>query len=98
MPSARRQPVRGTFAHWGTLTIKSTCARGALSGLLAALLAGAGIPVPERSWRRDGGFNAYSDGGNRKRRRPRERWSLRPSRFARGPRELWIQTVSSLSY
>src|SRR4029077_2725510 len=33
----------GTFAHWGTPTIKFHQSRGALSGLLAAVLAGTGF-------------------------------------------------------
>jgi 2-methylcitrate dehydratase PrpD len=56
----------GTFAQWGTPTIKFHQSRGALSGLLAALLAAQGFPSSnEILEHKDGGlFNAYSDGGN----------------------------------
>jgi 2-methylcitrate dehydratase PrpD len=56
----------GTFAHWGTPTIKFHQSRGALSGLLAALLAEQGfLSSNEILTHKDGGlFNAYSDGGN----------------------------------
>src|ERR1041384_6737602 len=56
----------GTFAQWGTPTIKFHQARGALSGLLAALLAEQGfLSSNEVLAHKDGGlFNAYSDGGN----------------------------------
>ena len=55
----------GTFAQWGTPTIKFHQARGALSGLLAALLAEQGFTASaEVLANKDGGiFNAYSDGG-----------------------------------
>ncbi|HUQ76255.1 MAG TPA: MmgE/PrpD family protein [Burkholderiales bacterium] len=55
----------GTFAHWGTPTIKFHQSRGALSGLLAGLLAEQGFTSsPEILAHKDGGlFNAYSDGG-----------------------------------
>jgi 2-methylcitrate dehydratase PrpD len=55
----------GTFAHWGTPTIKFHQSRGALSGLLAALLAETGfLSSTEVLNHKDGGlFNAYSDGG-----------------------------------
>jgi len=56
----------GTFAQWGTPTIKFHQARGSLSGLLAALLAQTGFPASEEILTHpDGGiYNAYSDGGN----------------------------------
>jgi 2-methylcitrate dehydratase PrpD len=56
----------GTFAHWGTPTIKFHQSRGALSGLLAALLAETGFKAgPEVLTAAHGGlFNLYSDGGN----------------------------------
>jgi 2-methylcitrate dehydratase PrpD len=56
----------GTFAHWGTPTIKFHQSRGALSGLLASLLAETGfLSSMEVLNHKDGGlFNAYSDGGN----------------------------------
>ena len=56
----------GTFAQWGTPTIKFHQSRGALSGLLAALLAKQGFPSStEILTHEDGGlFNTYSDGGD----------------------------------
>jgi 2-methylcitrate dehydratase PrpD len=56
----------GTFAHWGTPTIKFHQSRGALSGLMAALLAETGFKAgPEVLTAGYGGlFNLYSDGGN----------------------------------
>jgi 2-methylcitrate dehydratase PrpD len=55
----------GTFAHWGTPTIKFHQSRGALSGLMAGLLAGQGfLASAEVLAHEDGGlFHAYSDGG-----------------------------------
>jgi 2-methylcitrate dehydratase PrpD len=55
----------GSFAHWGTPTIKFHQSRGALSGLLAGLLAQTGfLSSAEVLAHKDGGlFNAYSDGG-----------------------------------
>ena len=56
----------GTFAHWGTPTIKFHQSRGALSGLMAGLLAEQGfLASREILAHEDGGiFNSYSDGGN----------------------------------
>lgn len=56
----------GTFAHWGTPTIKFHQCRGALSGLMAGLLAQQGFCASnEILTHPDGGiYNAYSDGGN----------------------------------
>src|SRR3954451_3700453 len=56
----------GTFAHWGTPTIKFHQSRAALSGLLAGLLAEQGFTASaDILAHKDGGlFNAYSDGGN----------------------------------
>lgn len=56
----------GTFAHWGTPTIKFHQSRGALSGLLAGLLAEQGFPAgPEILTHHHGGlFHLYSDGGD----------------------------------
>jgi 2-methylcitrate dehydratase PrpD len=56
----------GTFAHWGTPTIKFHQSRGALSGLLAGLLAEQGFPAgPEILTADHGGlYNLYSDGGD----------------------------------
>ena len=55
----------GTFAHWGTPTIKFHQCRGALSGLMAGLLAETGfLASKEVLTHKDGGiYNAYSDGG-----------------------------------
>jgi len=55
----------GTFAAWGTPTVKFHQCRGALSGLMAALLAAQGfIANPDFLTRADGGlYTAYSDGG-----------------------------------
>ncbi|MBM3340608.1 MAG: MmgE/PrpD family protein [Betaproteobacteria bacterium] len=55
----------GTFAHWGTPTIKFHQCRGALSGLMAGLLAQTGfLASSEILVHKDGGiYNAYSDGG-----------------------------------
>jgi 2-methylcitrate dehydratase PrpD len=55
----------GTFAHWGTPTIKFHQSRGALSGLMAALLAEQGFPAGAEilSAERGGLFRLYSDGG-----------------------------------
>jgi 2-methylcitrate dehydratase PrpD len=55
----------GTFAAWGTPTVKFHQCRGALSGLLAALLAEQGfVATREFLSARDGGlYNAYSEGG-----------------------------------
>ena len=56
----------GTFAHWGTPTIKFHQSRGAYSGLLAGLLAEQGFKAgPEIFTAEHGGlFNLYSDGGD----------------------------------
>jgi 2-methylcitrate dehydratase PrpD len=55
----------GTFAHWGTPTIKFHQCRGSLSGLMAGLLAETGfLASKEILAHKDGGiYNAYSDGG-----------------------------------
>ena len=55
----------GTFAHWGTPTIKFHQCRGALSGLMAGLLGEQGFKASEEILAHpDGGiYNAYSDGG-----------------------------------
>ena len=55
----------GTFAHWGTPTIKFHQCRAALSGLMAGLLAEQGfLASKEILTHKDGGiYNAYSDGG-----------------------------------
>ena len=55
----------GTFAHWGTPTIKFHQCRGALSGLMAALLAQQDFRASsEILAHQDGGiYSAYSNGG-----------------------------------
>lgn len=56
----------GTFAAWGTPTVKFHQCRGALSGLMAALLAQQKfVATREFLTAADGGlYNTYSDGGN----------------------------------
>jgi len=56
----------GTFAQWGTPTIKFHQAHGAVAGLVAASLARQGFRSSEEVLTHpDGGlFNAYSDGGD----------------------------------
>ena len=87
----------GTFAQWGTPTIKFHQSRGALSGLLAALLAEQGFPSStEVLAHKDGGlFNTYSDGGN-----PEavtaglgERWELETIGLRLWPAASSIQTL-----
>jgi 2-methylcitrate dehydratase PrpD len=89
----------GTFAHWGTPTIKFHQSRGALSGLLAGLLAETGfLSSTEVLAHKDGGlFNAYSDGGQ-----PEavtsglgERWELEQIALRLWPAASSIQTVIS---
>src|ERR1041384_2776381 len=55
----------GTFAAWGTPTVKFHQCRGALSGLLAALLAEQKfVATKEFLTAKDGGlFNSYANGG-----------------------------------
>ena len=55
----------GTFAAWGTPTVKFHQCRGALSGLMAALLAQQGfLATKEFLTAKDGGlYNTYSNGG-----------------------------------
>jgi len=55
----------GTFAAWGTPTVKFHQCRGALSGLMAALLAQQNfVATREFLTAKDGGlYNAYTDGG-----------------------------------
>src|SRR5438477_4450340 len=55
----------GTFAAWGTPTVKFHQCRGALSGLLAALLAeGKFLATKEFLTAKDGGlYNSYAHGG-----------------------------------
>jgi 2-methylcitrate dehydratase PrpD len=71
----------GTYAAWGTPTVKFHQCRGALSGLLAALLAQQGfVANPDFLTRPDGGlYSAYSDGGHPERVTAElgTRWELR---------------------
>ena len=55
----------GTFAAWGTPTVKFHQCRGALSGLMAALLAEQKfVATREFLTAKDGGlFNSYANGG-----------------------------------
>jgi 2-methylcitrate dehydratase PrpD len=55
----------GTYAAWGTPTVKFHQCRGALSGLMAALLAATGfVATKEILTAPDGGiYNSYSNGG-----------------------------------
>ena len=55
----------GTFAAWGTPTVKFHQCRGALSGLMAAILAQQGfVATREFLTARDGGlYNTYTNGG-----------------------------------
>ena len=55
----------GTFAAWGTPTVKFHQCRGALSGLMAALLAQQNfLATREFLTAKDGGlYNTYSNGG-----------------------------------
>jgi 2-methylcitrate dehydratase PrpD len=87
----------GTFAHWGTPTIKFHQSRGSLSGLLAGLLAEQGFTSSaDILGHKDGGlFNAYSDGGN-----PQavtadlgKRWELEQIGLRLWPAASSIQTV-----
>jgi 2-methylcitrate dehydratase PrpD len=87
----------GTFAHWGTPTIKFHQSRGALSGLMAALLAEQGFPAGAEilSADRGGLFRLYSDGGE-----PEaavaglgERWELETISLRLWPAASSIQSV-----
>src|SRR5439155_6824331 len=55
----------GTFAAWGTPTVKFHQCRGALSGMMAALLAEQQfVATREFLTAKDGGlYNSYSNGG-----------------------------------
>lgn len=89
----------GTFAHWGTPTIKFHQCRGAVSGLMAGLLAEQGFRASEEILtHKDGGiYNAYSDGGA-----PEKvvadlgkRWTLEQIALRLWPAASSIQTVIS---
>jgi 2-methylcitrate dehydratase PrpD len=87
----------GTFAHWGTPTIKFHQSRAALSGLMAALLAEQGfLSSAEILAHKDGGiFNAYSDGGRADAVAADigERWALEQIALRLWPAASSIQTV-----
>ncbi|MFN2646470.1 MAG: MmgE/PrpD family protein [Burkholderiales bacterium] len=87
----------GTFAHWGTPTIKFHQSRGALSGLLAALLAEQRFTASaDILAHKDGGlFNAYSDGGAPEAVTAHlgERWELENIALRLWPAASSIQTV-----
>src|SRR5207237_1862621 len=87
----------GTFAHWGTPTIKFHQSRGALSGLIAGLLAEQGFTASaEILAHQDGGiFNAYSDGGapDAVTAALRDRWQLEHIALRLWPAASSIQTV-----
>jgi len=87
----------GTFAHWGTPTIKFHQSRGALSGLMAATLAEQGFrSADDILTNPDGGLlSTYSDGG-----RPDaltdglgERWDLQDIALRRWPAASLLQTM-----
>ncbi|HET8616597.1 MAG TPA: MmgE/PrpD family protein, partial [Actinomycetales bacterium] len=87
----------GTFAHWGTPTIKFHQSRGSLSGLMAGVLAGEGFLSAEDVLANpDGGlFVSYSDGG-----RPDDvvadlgdRWELTTIGLRRWPAASSVQTM-----
>jgi 2-methylcitrate dehydratase PrpD len=87
----------GTFAAWGTPTVKFHQCRGALSGLMAALLAQQKFVAPRTFLTADDGglYNTYSDGG-----RPEEaikelgsRWELENLSVRLWPSAVSIQSV-----
>jgi 2-methylcitrate dehydratase PrpD len=89
----------GTFAHWGTATIKFNQSRGALSGLLAALLAEQDFRASDEVLDHpDGGiFHAYAEGG-----RPDavveglgERWELERISLRLWPLASSLQSVAT---
>jgi 2-methylcitrate dehydratase PrpD len=74
----------GSFAHWGTPTIKFHQSRAAMSGLLAALLAEQNFPAGREilTAKRGGLFELYSDGGD-------------PAAVTAGLGETWeLETIS----
>jgi aconitate decarboxylase len=87
----------GTFAHWGTPTIKFHQSRGSLSGFMAGLLAAEGfLSAEDILTNPDGGlFHSYSDGGS-----PEavthelgERWELETIGLRRWPAASSVQTM-----
>jgi 2-methylcitrate dehydratase PrpD len=87
----------GTFAHWGTPTIKFHQSRGALSGLLAGLLAEQGFPAGSEILTADHGglYNLYSDGGDPEAALARlgEDWALETISMRLWPAASSIQSV-----
>lgn len=87
----------GTFAHWGTPTIKFHQSRGALSGLIAGFLAETGFEAaPDILAAADGGiFGSYSDGGDEAAVVDRlgERWELMNISLRRWPVASSIQAM-----
>jgi 2-methylcitrate dehydratase PrpD len=87
----------GTFAHWGTPTIKFHQSRGSLSGLIAASLAETGFEAAaDILTAADGGlYRAYSDGGNEAAVTERlgERWELMNISLRRWPVASSIQSM-----
>ena len=89
----------GTFAQWGTPTIKFHQAHGSTAGLLAATLAERGFLSSEEILTHpDGGiFTAYSDGGNAETMLARlgEEWELERISMRLWPTASSIQSVLS---
>lgn len=89
----------GTFAAWGTPTVKFHQCRGALSGLMAALLAQQGfVANPDFLTHTDGGlFSAYSGGGSPGNVTDRlgERWALQEIALRPWPAASAIQGMIS---
>lgn len=87
----------GTFAHWGTPTIKFHQSRGSLSGLLAANLAEQDfLSAADIINNEDGGlFHAYSDGGDPARVVDKlgEQWDLEVIALRRWPAASSIQVM-----
>jgi 2-methylcitrate dehydratase PrpD len=87
----------GTFAHWGTPTIKFHQSRGSLSGLIAGFLAETGFEAaPDILGAADGGlFSSYSDGGDAEAvvERLGERWELMNISLRRWPVASSIQAM-----
>ncbi len=89
----------GTFASWGTPTVKFHQARAALAGLLAGLLAETGFTAAQDVLGNpDGGiFTAYTDGGRPERLRDGlgQRWELERISIRPSPAATPLQPVIS---
>jgi len=92
----------GTFAAWGTPTVKFHQCRGALSGLMAALLAEQDfLATREFLTAKDGGlYNVYANGG-----RPEavvadlgQRWELEQIALRQWPSATSIQSVNTAMF